>query len=389
MKNKYPHLLNGDVWDALVIGAGLAGGMTALKLALAGWRVLLVEKMSFPREKVCGGFLGPENIDLLQSSGVLEKLASSGIFPLEKMWLTSPKGASVQMSFPESSGTGLAVCRKDLDHAIVARAQEAGAYFAAPAQAEQQAPGVYLISAPQTKEPLQIFARHVIDARGGTALEDASTIGFGMAAYFEGVRWMPRRVVLHFADDGHFGLDPVLGKRVTGCFVATQAMLDRVGKDPEKLFEDFCRQNRFLADQLKKARRVSNWQGIPVRLSRKPAFFENGIFRVGDAVATVDPIVGGGMTLALQSASMLAEALSAYPPERVNEAGAARAYERRWRRAFGWKIPLSHFWGAAGHHPFFTEVILRVMKMQKALLKRLFEGYHTALPPAVKWEGVS
>ena len=41
-------------WDVVVIGAGVAGGMAAYDCARRGLTVLLVEKRSFPRWKVCG-----------------------------------------------------------------------------------------------------------------------------------------------------------------------------------------------------------------------------------------------------------------------------------------------------------------------------------------------
>ena len=382
-------LQDGDVWDVIVIGAGIAGGMTALKLAAAGWRVLIVDKTAFPREKVCGGFMGPENTELLRDTGILEKMNRTSMIPLEQMWMTSPRGASVRMPFSGASGPGLAVYRKNLDSAIVKCACEKGAVFISPAAAEKKAAGVYLIQSPHQKKSVKIFARHAIDARGGAALEETPIMGFGMTAYFEGVRWMKNRVVLHFADGGHFGLDPVLGDRVAGCFVATQAMINRVGKNPEKLFTDFLRQNRFLASQMKKAKRVSGWQGIPVRLSRKPLFFADGFFRVGDAVATVDPIVGGGMTLALQGACMLTESLTAYQLGRVDELQVIRSYEKKWKQSFAWKLPLSHLWGPIGHKPFFTELMLRLLGAQRNLLNKLFEWHHSDLPTIQKWEGAA
>ncbi len=46
-----------QAYDALVVGAGPAGSSTAIHLARAGARVLLVDKARFPRDKPCGGGL--------------------------------------------------------------------------------------------------------------------------------------------------------------------------------------------------------------------------------------------------------------------------------------------------------------------------------------------
>jgi geranylgeranyl reductase family protein len=44
-------------YDALVLGAGPAGSATAIRLARAGARVLLLDRQRFPRDKPCGGGL--------------------------------------------------------------------------------------------------------------------------------------------------------------------------------------------------------------------------------------------------------------------------------------------------------------------------------------------
>ena len=44
-------------FDAIVVGAGPAGSVTAIHLSRAGARVLLVDKARFPRDKPCGGGL--------------------------------------------------------------------------------------------------------------------------------------------------------------------------------------------------------------------------------------------------------------------------------------------------------------------------------------------
>ena len=44
-------------YDVLISGAGPAGSLAAYHLASAGWAVLLLDKAQFPRQKVCGGGL--------------------------------------------------------------------------------------------------------------------------------------------------------------------------------------------------------------------------------------------------------------------------------------------------------------------------------------------
>src|SRR4051812_50044323 len=53
------------VWDVVVIGAGPAGASAAYAAAVAGRRVLLLEKAELPRYKTCGGgIIGPSRDSL-------------------------------------------------------------------------------------------------------------------------------------------------------------------------------------------------------------------------------------------------------------------------------------------------------------------------------------
>src|SRR5678815_5909200 len=48
--------------DALVVGAGPAGSASAALLADAGWRVLAIDRATFPREKPCSEYMSPEAV---------------------------------------------------------------------------------------------------------------------------------------------------------------------------------------------------------------------------------------------------------------------------------------------------------------------------------------
>ena len=54
-------------FDAIVIGAGPAGSTAAYLLASKGFKVLILDKSTFPRDKLCGGLLTWKTVKLLES----------------------------------------------------------------------------------------------------------------------------------------------------------------------------------------------------------------------------------------------------------------------------------------------------------------------------------
>ena len=57
-------------FDVAVAGAGPAGAALALRLARHGWRVALIDQHAFPRDKVCGDFVGPAGLAELRDLGI-------------------------------------------------------------------------------------------------------------------------------------------------------------------------------------------------------------------------------------------------------------------------------------------------------------------------------
>lgn len=51
--------------DALIVGGGPAGSTCARALREDGWNVVVIDRARFPRDKVCGGWLTPEVLSLL------------------------------------------------------------------------------------------------------------------------------------------------------------------------------------------------------------------------------------------------------------------------------------------------------------------------------------
>ena len=114
--------------DVIVVGAGPSGSAAAYWMATAGLDVLLLEKASFPREKVCGDGLTPRGtralidmgIDVSEEAGWLHNKGLRVIGGGMRLELDWPELAS----FPDY---GLVRPRADLDHLLVRQAVKAGA----------------------------------------------------------------------------------------------------------------------------------------------------------------------------------------------------------------------------------------------------------------------
>ena len=111
-------------WDAVVVGAGPAGALSACLLARAGLNVLLVERKAFPRPKVCGGCLNAHALAALARAGLDGRVRALGATPIHTLRLHQrARVATIDLA------PGLAISRQALDAELVSAAIEAGSAF--------------------------------------------------------------------------------------------------------------------------------------------------------------------------------------------------------------------------------------------------------------------
>lgn len=123
-RDEHLEALDKSEWDVVILGAGVSGAAAAILAARSGFRTLLVDAKSFPREKVCGGCLNRRAQASLERLGVLEQLHQAGAVPITSLHLKIDK-TSVVWNIP----TLLSVRRSTLDSELVRSAIESGAFF--------------------------------------------------------------------------------------------------------------------------------------------------------------------------------------------------------------------------------------------------------------------
>jgi len=115
-------------FDAIVVGARCAGSPTAMLLARKGYRVLVVDRASFPSDTVSTHMIHAPGIAALRRWGLLDEVIASGCPPVETYSFDfgpftiagTPRGA-------EGFSTAYAPRRTVLDKILVDAADQAGA----------------------------------------------------------------------------------------------------------------------------------------------------------------------------------------------------------------------------------------------------------------------
>ena len=113
--------------DVIVVGAGPAGASTAYHLANAGVDVLLLEKSSFPRDKICGDGLTPRAVRALIGMGI--DVDGPGWTKNHGLRIVGA-GHRLELPWPDLASFppyGLVRTRTDLDEILARHAEQAGA----------------------------------------------------------------------------------------------------------------------------------------------------------------------------------------------------------------------------------------------------------------------
>lgn len=291
-------------WPVVVVGAGPAGTVAARDLARRDVAVLLVDRASFPRPKVCGSCLNEAALAVLAGVGLSELPVRLGAVPLRSI---SVRAAGRTAALPLS---GVAVSREVLDAALVGEAVAAGAHFL-PLTSAVLLPETGAEARPlllrQGGEEARATASIVLAANGlGGApgqVEAGSRIGVGAVVETEEPFYHQGEVVMCCGAGGYVGTVRLEDGRLdVAC--AADAGAVRAAGGPAALVARLLRANGCpVPDTLLSA----PWRGTPPLTRRATRLSTHRLLAVGDAAGYVEPFTGEGIAWALASAVSVAD----------------------------------------------------------------------------------
>jgi len=308
------------LYDVAVIGAGPAGCAAATALATRGLTVVLLEKAVLPRYKTCGGGILPRAFQRLPAS-VVEVVERS--FHSVRL---NFQGEGQQFTATRSEPLVRMTMRADLDNLLAAEAQMAGARLLDGCPVTQVTVTSDFVELTTDRGGFQ--ARHLI-AADGVQSPTAKACGWPASPRLApAIEWeleLPAEEFARLAPTARFdfGFIPagyawVFPKRrhlSVGILTTGRANINLADR-----LEDYL---RFLGIQRRERTEKHGWL-IP--LEPRPGPLARGrVLLVGDAAGLADPITAEGISYALWSGRLAAEAIAGHPTDPVKTAAAYQA----------------------------------------------------------------
>ncbi len=359
-------------WDVVIVGAGPAGTMAARELARHGRAVLLIDRASFPRWKVCGCCLNAHALAALKAVGLGSLMMHRGAVPLTGIHLAA---AGYVAEVP--LGGGVSLSREVFDAALVEAALSAGAAFlpqtVASLERQLGISEVRIVDLQQGTSRARVAARVVLAADGlggklaaradGNAMATVpgARIGAGVTAAGGPAFYVRGRIFMICGRGGYLGLVRLEDDRLN-----LAAALDppwvRLCGGPGRAAEELLAEAGWPT--------VPNlaelpWRGTPALTRQVQRHAGDRLFLIGDAAGYIEPFTGEGMAWALAAgravAPLAAQAVQHWHPQ------LARQWEAVYRRLLGSRQQICRIVAAALRSPWLMRTVVRLLALAPAL----------------------
>lgn len=359
----------------IIIGGGLGGLIASLRLAHVGIPSIVIEKRSYPQQRVCGEYISHEVTPFLKSLGVYpESLHPAQI---SRFQLSSVTGRSALL--PLDLG-GFGVSRYAFDNFLYTRAREMGVEFLLNTEVVDVR---FANDRFDVKTPDRSFdARVVIGAFGKRSRMDVQMKRSFVQkrSPYVGVKYHVRvehphdLIALHNFPGGYCGMSHVEDDNVNLCYLTHRDNLKAYGNVHDMEQAVLC-QNPLLRKVFMGADFLSAKPETINEISfetKQPV--ENHILMVGDAAGMITPLCGNGMAMAIRSAKILTDLLIPYYGGATGDRAALeKLYTAQWRAQFATRLwrgrQIQRLFGSESASRLAIGLVLHVRPLANAIVR--------------------
>jgi 2-polyprenyl-6-methoxyphenol hydroxylase-like FAD-dependent oxidoreductase len=311
------------MYDAIIVGARCAGAPTAMRLARKGYRILLVDKATFPSDTISTHIIWPHGAEIMDRWGLWDRLEATGCPPIARRLLfdVGPFALTGAVTDTNAGRGGFCPRRTILDKLLVDAAVEAGAELRDAFTVEtllwdgDRVAGIK--GHGRTGGSIEERARIVIGADGVHSMVATAVrapeydvkppLTTNYYTYYSG--FDAEDIEQYVRDSQAVGCFPTHDNCTLIAVLWPSSRFQEVRADVEGHVRKVLESTPTVADRLRAARREEKWMGtagVP-NYFRQP--FGPGWALVGDAAYDKDPITAQGISDAFIDADGLATAL--------------------------------------------------------------------------------
>ena len=358
-------------YDAIIVGGGPAGAACAGFCAAAGWRVLVLERAKFPRDKVCGDCLNPECWPVLERLGIEDAVRGLTHGRLRQVEFVSLAGRKVRLPLPEGVRGEIALKRSLFDALLLEHAAGAGAevrQMAAVTRVGWIGEGTAARFAVEVQDGAPAESRFLVAADGRNSLvarlcglaaeRPSSSSRVGLQTHTACPAGFGATVQMRWFADGYGGLAPVGNGELNISLAGPPRALDGL--------------KRWACGEFEIGPRVP-WRAIaPLdRWAAPMAATAEGVFLLGDAARVVEPFTGEGIYYAIRSGELAAAAIGRAVAGEISAGAAAREYRVGHTGMYQGRLWVNRLARAAVLHPRLASWAVEAARWQPGILRHL------------------
>lgn len=369
-------------YDVIIVGGGPGGSSSAMFLKQKGYKVLLLEKAQYPRDKICGDAVSGKSVGMLKALGLDSEMETIDHAKVYGLVFSSPQGKMLEIPFPVKDGEGQTAPRGYVSRRLVfdnflfqhAKKQvdtieqfQVSDLIFDDNQTVVGVKGTNLA----TKENMEFRSKFVIGADGVYSVV-AQKVGVekipedhmceATRVYYKGVANMTPNIEIHFVDSvmpGYFWIFPLEDGKANVGLGMVRSDRQKKGVNLVQETEKVIAEHPLFKERFKNAEKLNDIKGWTLPFgSFKRKLHGKGWFLVGDAASLVDPFSGEGIGNAMTSGKFVSEVIDeAIKGNNFSEEHFA-TYDKRLWDEIGPEMQTSYMLQKMGRHQWLLNMVI-------------------------------
>ncbi|UCD37021.1 MAG: geranylgeranyl reductase family protein, partial [Fidelibacterota bacterium] len=314
-------------FDLIIVGGGPSGAAAAMYARRFGLTTLLLDKATFPRDKICGDALSGKSVAILRDLELLDRVRELPGANISRIIFSSPDHTELVIDLHQSSldqvPEGFVIRRQNFDQFMFEQAKQSADTcmegFTVNDLIWQDGVARGVRGLTKDGESVEFQGRLILGADGYNSLVARKTGLYhhdprhwvvALRQYFQNVSGLTDQIELHYVDEvipGYFWIFPLENGYANVGIGMLHEYIKRQNIDLKQALRSAIQSPSF-RERFSNAKSLEEPVGwnLPVG-SKHRRMVGNGFMLLGDAAGLIDPFTGEGIGNALYSAKYAVE----------------------------------------------------------------------------------